>query len=247
MSNETLRAIIIDDEEDSRRVLEIVLQTHCPNVEIVALCHSAMDGLKSLKENTVEVVFLDVNMPIMNGFEMLEVLPTRDFEVVFVTAHDHFGIEAVKASACDYLLKPVSADSLKGAVAKVKDRLQKKKVATPAVTPLKRLILPTSEGFQIVDPRKIEYIQAEGEYCRLIMEDESQILHSKKLGVTELQLEDYDFCRAHKSYLVNLHQIEKFLKANNGTLIMNSGKEIPVSRTRKKAIVELFRNPGQWS
>lgn len=246
--SKSLRAIIIDDEEDSRRVLEIVLQKHCPDVEIVDQCQSGMDGLKSLKENDVEVVFLDVKMPIMNGFEFLEILPSREFEVVFVTAHDEFGIEAVKASACDYLLKPITASALKGAVSKVRARIQDRDTKNaPASTPTERLILPTTEGFQIVNPLQIEYIQAESEYCRLFMEDKSQILHSKKLGVMEEKLKGYAFCRAHKSYLVNLHQIEKFLKAQNGTLIMRSGKEIPVSRARKKVIIELFRNPGQWS
>lgn len=239
-----LRAIIVDDEEDSRRVLEIILQNHCENVEIVALCSSAVEALKFLKEEALDLIFLDINMPFLNGFEFLELAPEGKYEVVFVTADDQYGIDAVKADACDYLLKPISTKALKDAVERV-CRKKREKEQTGKLP--SKISFSTLDGIEIVDVTKIECVQAEGEYCRLFLTDNQEILVSKKLGTVEERLKMYSFYRVHKSFLVNLNQAQKFYRAKNGTLVMNSEKEIPVSRAKKKAVMDIFRNPERWS
>lgn len=239
-----VRAVIVDDEEDSRRVLEIILTEDCCNVEIVGLYDSPIEALKAIKEKDIDLIFLDINMPFINGFEFLKLAPKGNYEVIFVTAHDEFAIDAVKANVSDYLLKPITSESLQDAVERVRRNMIERERTGNLPS---KISFSTLDGLEIVDVTKIEYVQAEGEYCRLHLSDQSELLVSKKLGTVEDRLKSHAFYRVHKSFLVNLKQTQKFIKANNGTLVMNSEKKIPISRSKKKEVMDIFRNPEQWS
>ncbi|MEL6944171.1 MAG: LytTR family DNA-binding domain-containing protein, partial [Bacteroidota bacterium] len=209
-----LKAILIDDEPNCLKVLEWELQNSCPNVEILALCNSGKDGLKAIQQHQPDVIFLDVDMPYMNGFEMLELIPDIDFDVIFTTAHDEYAVKAFKINAIDYLLKPIDEDELKTAVAKVEKN--QKKTSTKGVVveddPRKNIIrkiaLPTFEGLVFVEVDQIIYCQSDNNYTKIFLKTDKDLFISKTLKELEELLGNYHFYRVHNSYVVNLNEIK---------------------------------------
>ncbi|NJL77283.1 MAG: response regulator [Saprospiraceae bacterium] len=169
-----LKAVLIDDEPNCLRMLEWELQNACPNVQIAASCESGKEGLKAIQNYRPDLVFLDVDMPYMNGFEMLELLPNIDFEVVFTTAHDEYAVKAFKINALDYLLKPIDEDELKIAVEKAEDkkrnyRPHESKVSNdPRESAIRKVALPTFEGLVFVEVNQIIYCQSDNNYTKNI-------------------------------------------------------------------------------
>src|SRR5215467_10057744 len=240
-----MNAIIVDDEPDGIRTLKKMLELNCPDVEIAATCSNANDAIQKLDEIKPDLVFLDVRMPGKSGVELLAELSEIDFEVIFVTAHDEYMLQALQFSAVDYLMKPVDEDRLQEAVQRVKKRLNEKKNSGQTETllhnlnnagyPLEmRLCLPTQKGFTIVKLEEIIYCEAQRSYTIFRLVNNKSIIISKPLFDYDKLLSDTCFLRVHKSFLINLMHVKEYTRGEGGTVIMSNGMEIEVSRRKKE-------------
>jgi len=240
-----MRAILVDDEPDGIRALKKLLELNCPEVEIVATCSSAADAISKLEEAKPDLVFLDVRMPGGSGIDMLAELSEIDFEVIFVTAHDEYMLQALQFSAVDYLMKPVDEDRLKEAVQRVEERLKGKRNSRQGETllhninkvgyPLEmRLCLPTQKGFTIVKLEEIIYCEAQRSYTIFRLVNNKSIIISKPLFDYDKLLADTIFLRVHKSFLINLMHIKEYMRGEGGTVVMSDGMEVEISRRKKE-------------
>jgi len=240
-----MRAILVDDEPDGIRTLKKLLELNCPEVEIVATCSSAADAISKLEEAKPDLVFLDVRMPGGSGIDMLAELSEIDFEVIFVTAHDEYMLQALQFSAVDYLMKPVDEDRLKEAVQRVEERLKGKRNSRQGETllhninkvgyPLEmRLCLPTQKGFTIVKLEEIIYCEAQRSYTIFRLVNNKSIIISKPLFDYDKLLADTIFLRVHKSFLINLMHIKEYMRGEGGTVVMSDGMEVEISRRKKE-------------
>ena len=240
-----MRAILVDDEPDGIRTLKKLLELNCPEVEIVATCSSAADAISKLEEAKPDLVFLDVRMPGGSGIDMLAELSEIDFEVIFVTAHDEYMLQALQFSAVDYLMKPVDEDRLKEAVQRVEERLKGKKNSRQGEIllhninkvgyPLEmRLCLPTQKGFTIVKLEEIIYCEAQRSYTIFRLVNNKSIIISKPLFDYDKLLADTIFLRVHKSFLINLMHIKEYMRGEGGTVVMSDGMEVEISRRKKE-------------
>jgi len=242
-----LKAIIVDDEPHCCKTLESLLKRYCPEVSIIATCANGADALKAIQALNPNLVFLDVEMPKMNGFEMLEQLPEINFHLIFVTSYDAYALKAIRFSAIDYLLKPVDREELQAAVQKVVKRVQTplpeqlkiilEKIQHPA-SASNKIALPTMEGLQMIAVESIISCEADDNYTKLMLKNNKKIVVSCTLRVIEELLEDHSFIRVHRSFVVNLHEIEKYVKGDGGYLIMSDGSEILISRNKKEELLK---------
>ncbi len=242
-----IRSIIIDDEQHCIRALLTDLQQNCPSVEVIDVCNSAKDGMLSIRKHNPDLIFLDVEMPWMNGFEMLELLNDVNFSVIFTTAHDEFAAKAFRISAIDYLLKPVDSNDLKEAVKKAEQRKQMQQGNANIENLLRNIKQPLSaqkialaykDGFEFVEVKRIIYCQAEGAYTKVFLEDKKYILVSKTLGDIEELLPPELFQRIHHSTVANLGFITHFVRSDGGYVKLQTGEELPVSKSKKEAVME---------
>jgi two-component system LytT family response regulator len=240
-----MKAIIVDDEPDGIRTLRKLLELNCPEVEIAATCSNAISAKLKLEEIKPDVVFLDVRMPGKSGLDMLAELTEKNFEVIFVTAHNEYLLQALQFSAIDYLMKPVDEDRLMEAVQRVKKRLKLERNTVQTETllyninkagnPLEmRLCLPTLKGFTIVKLEEIVYCEAQRSYTIFRLVNSKTITISKPLFDYEQLLAGTTFLRIHKSFLINLLHIKEYVRGEGGTVVMNNGMEIEVSRRKKE-------------
>jgi two-component system LytT family response regulator len=251
-----MRAILVDDEPDGIRTLKKMLEIHCPQVDIAATCANADTAKRELEDIKPDLVFLDIQMPGKSGLELLEELPVKDFEVIFVTAHNEYMLKALQYSAADYLLKPVDEDRLIEAVQRVEKRLEEDKKEDRTETLLHnlsnagmpsemRLCLPTMKGFIILKLEDIIYCEAERSYTVFHLEGNKSVTVSKPLLDYDHLLKDTSFLRIHKSYLINLHHVKEYQRGEGGTVIMSNNAEIEVSRRKKEQfllkIKEVFK------
>lgn len=247
-----ITSIIIDDEKKSRDVLRSLLEKYCGNVEILAEATGCSDGEKTIKKYKPDVVFLDIQMPDGSGFKLLEKFDNIDFDVVFTTAFDQFAIKAIKYSALDYLLKPISPDDLKIAVEKVKQRKLGTKInqniqvllenISKAEKEPPKIILSTSDKIHVVEVDKIIRCESDNYYTRFYLSDGQSILISKTLKENEELLNEYNFIRPHKSHLVNISYITAFLRIDSGYIKMSDGSKIPVSRRKREYIINIINH-----
>lgn len=236
-----IKAIIIDDEERARRTLEALLKDFCPQVEIVDTCSNVPDGVLSINKNKPNLVFLDIEMPEYNGFELLNFFREVDFQIIFVTAYNDYALKAFEVSAVDYILKPVDIDKLKLAVEKTEKRLINSDIQN-RVDVLKenfgaqkfnKIALPVSEGLLFVKVSEIIYLEADGAYTHVWLHNQNSILVSKKIKFFEDILEERpNFFRSHRSFIVNINYLKKYNKGENSLLLEND-KSIIISRDRK--------------
>lgn len=242
-----IKAIIIDDEPDCIRVLELQLAKHCPQVKIIGATTVVEDGLVMLLKTPPDILFLDIEMPRMNGFELLEKIGDFHFQVVFTTAYDRYAIRAFKFSALDYLLKPIDPLELKASVERA---IQKERVVQQQLDILKqqmlspkcnsKLALPQLNGFIIADVEQIVYCESDSNYTRFFMRNKEQYLICRTLGEVENLLEGYSFFRSHKQYLLNINEIERIIRDDGMSVEMSNGKILPVSRQKTEAIKNIF-------
>ena len=241
-----IHAIIVDDEPHSCKVLSTLLERYCAEVKVLAVCHSAEEGLAAIQQYQPRLVFLDVEMPRMNGFEMLEQLPEINFDLIFITSYDQYAIKAFRFSAVDYLLKPIDRTELQKAVRKVMAHSPKQlsqqldillqKINSSAST--YKLALPTMEGLQIIPADDIVYCESDSNYTTIYLKNKQKVVVPRTLKEIEELLEDHPFVRAHHSYLVNLNEISKYVKGEGGYLVMNDGSQIDVSRSRRELLLK---------
>ncbi len=241
-----LTAIIVDDEANSRAILRNYITKYCPDVTILGEAANVQETLTLLETLTPDVLFLDVEMPYGNAFDLLEQVPERTFETVFVTAYDHYAVDALNAQATYYLLKPIAIDDLIKAVAHVRMIKEKEntlldQVLVPAtVTTVGKITIPKQDGFEVLEVASILYCQADDNYTKIFLET-GQKLVSKTLKFFEDALASYGFARVHKSYLVNVHQIVRYRKGKGGSVVLSSGKEIIVSSSKKADLLAHFK------
>jgi two-component system, LytTR family, response regulator len=246
-----IKCIIIDDEPNCCDVLMVLLEKYCPEVEIISVCHSAREAIPFLLKNEVQLAFLDIEMPHMNGFELLEQLPRIDFELIFTTSYDHYAIRAIRFSALDYLLKPIDREELQAAVKKAEHRLAYplpqrfeillQKLRQPAGQ-VKRIALPTMEGLQLIMLDSIISCASSSNYTILTIKESQKLIVSRTLKEIEEMLEDYTFLRVHHSFVVNLNEVRKYIRGEGGMLIMSDGTSIDVSRSRKQQLLEKLQS-----
>ena len=245
-----MKAIIIDDEPDCVRLMTLQLKMYCPQVEVVAECTSSEEGLKAIRNHAADIVFLDIEMPKMNGFQLLEAVGDINFAVVFVTAYDKFAVKAFKFSATDYLLKPTDAKDLQAAIQKVErsrkmdsrqmELLKQYLSPTPAKSFPDKIALPHQDGVVFVELSNILYCEADNNYTRFYLSNGQKHLISKTLRDIQEVLEERNFLRISRQHLINLNQITKFMKGEGSYVIMSDGQSINVARSQKDKLIEKF-------
>jgi two-component system LytT family response regulator len=247
-----ITAIIIDDEKHCSDNLQWQLKQYCPKVEVKAICDNAEKGLEEIYNQQPQIVFLDVEMPGMNGFEMLEKLPEINFDMIFTTAFNQYAIRAIKFGALDYLIKPIDKDELLEAVDKVIKRTngESLKQLTALLSHIKKnndfslqkIALPTLHGYELVPLINIMYCESKSNYTSICLNDRRQILISKTLKDIEELLNMQPFFRAHKSFLINLQYAIRYNRGEGGSLVLSNDIVIPVSRHKKEELLQLITN-----
>lgn len=240
---QTFKTIIIDDEENSRNNTKNMLATYCPEIEVIAEASTGMEGKKLIQELNPQVVFCDINMPGMTGLEMIDGLVHRDFCLIFLTAYSEHGINAVKAGAIDYLLKPLLLSELQGAVKKVVKHYEQKGNTGATANNDKNLVLINhSKGFTLIDYKDIIWLEASDNYTNIYMKNSKKIIASKTLKEFEAILPANVFFRIHRSSLINIDYIKEYSNAEGGTIIMADGTSIQVSKARSQEFTEFLKN-----
>jgi two-component system LytT family response regulator len=245
-----IRAILVDDEKHCLETLAWQLEKFCPEVEVLEICDNAERALMIIENQEVELAFLDIEMPHMNGFELLQRLKKISFDIIFTTAYDMFAVKAFKFSALDYLLKPIDKDELIQAVRKVKAKRDQTTLPEQLnilfenlysrKLPSQKIALPTMDGLEFVIADDIIHCQSEGNYTHIFMKDGSKFLICRTLKETEDLLSGHNFLRVHHSYSINLNHIKKYIKGDGGYVIMVNNSSISVSRSRKEELLKLF-------
>jgi two-component system, LytTR family, response regulator len=244
-----IRCILIDDESNSLEMMEWLLQTYCPQVKIEALCDSAAKGIAAIEKYKPDLVFLDIEMPHQNGFDMLEQFDKLYFDVVFCTAYDQFAIKAFKYSALNYLLKPVDPDDLKETIRRIEEKkslptreqldMLMQGLRNSQKQTVSRIALTTNDGMIFVTTADILYCEAESNYTSVVLNNR-KILVSKTLKEIDEALSGADFYRVHNSFLINVNQIQKFVRGDGGYVVMNDGKSVGISRSRRQEFMDMF-------
>ena len=242
-----LRSVIIDDEPQNASILKNDIMANCSSVEVVAVCHSAKEGIMAIKKEKPDLVFLDIEMPWMNGFEMLEMLDEINFGIIFTTAHDQFAAKAFRISAVDYLLKPIDANDLKEAVKKAQRKSEQQQgnihienllrnIKQPSAQ--QKIALPYKDGYEFVEVSHIIYCHAEGAYTKVFLDNKKYILVSKTLGDIEELLPPDIFQRVHHSIVVNLNYVTHFVRSDGGYVKLQTGEQLTVSKSKKELVME---------
>ena len=242
-----IRSIIIDDESKSRNNLRQLLKEYCPNIEIIAEADSSMSALTLIKEQSPELLFLDIEMGKVSGFDLLKLLDGKqNFELIFVTAFDTYGIQALKACAIDYLLKPINIIDLVSAVNKAINQISPKKENERLKELIanidrrdeeQRIAVPLGDKIEFISIAKIIRFEAEGNYTHLYLEDSKHHLICKTLKEYHDLLIGHRFIRTHQSHLINFSKISAYVKADGGYISMEDGSQIPISRQKKDEVL----------
>lgn len=240
-----LNAIIVEDEANSREILTNYLAKYCPTVNLQGEAASIDEAKKLINDHTLDLVFLDVEMPFGTGFDLLDQLPDRTFETVFVTAYNQYAIDALNSHAAYYLMKPINIDELIKSVDYVTEIRKKEdaledQVLNPNLNKVDgKITLPQQDGFQILNIADILYCKADDNYTEIYLENK-KILVSKTLKYFEEALSKFAFARIHKSYLVNVNEVIKYRKGKGGSVVVSNGKELLVSASKKKDFLAYF-------
>ena len=244
-----LKAILIDDEAESVHVLSSLLNEYCKDVEVVAHTTSPAEAIQLIREKKPDVLFLDIDMPGLSGFDLLKTIPERNFEVVFVTAHNDRAIEAFRVSATDYLLKPVSVVELVAAVEKVSRNLQMASGNNDKIDHIlreyealtgRKVGFATNEGVIYLCLSDIIRLKAETSYSHIYLTGNKQLFVSKNLSEAEDMIRDKNFFRVHRSHLVNIRHVIKFHSRDGGYVEMSDGAKVEVSRRKKEEFIEFL-------
>jgi len=250
-----LSALIVDDEKNGRENLAGLIQSHCPQIRVVGEARSVEQAIAGIQEHQPQLIFLDIEMPGGNGFQLLEHFKDFPFEVIFVTAYDNYAIRAIRFSASDYILKPINLNELIAAVGKVSLRIRNRsenerirQLYLNTMHPANPKIgLPTGERVEFVEVKSIIRCQGESNYTHIYFADRKPLLTAKSLIEFEELLAEYNFIRVHKTHLVNLNQVTSFTKNDGGVLFLSNGDSVAISRRRKEFTLEQIRNILKYS
>lgn len=239
-----MKTLILDDELYCTDVLSILIQKHCPSLEVVAVYNDPVLALEYLSHHPVDVVFLDIEMPVLNGFELLRKLPNMQSRVIFTTAYNQYALKAFRFNAIDYLLKPIDKTELMEAVGKLPE--------LPLLSPpmlqylsewqkgqaLKKILLPIGQEIHFVNVDQIICCEADGSYCKVYCEGQAKpYMLSKNLKDIEEMVQQPHFIRPHASWLINSHFIEKVVKGEGMEIVLSNQISVPVSRNKKQEVM----------
>ncbi len=242
-----LKTILVDDEKTSRDILRNYLTKYCKNITILGEAENIQEALKLSRKHQLDLVFLDVEMPYGNAFDFIDQLEKPSFEIVFVTAYDHYAIDALNNHAAYYLTKPISIDNLIKAVDYVTEikthetNLQQAILKPKTVKIEGKITIPTQSGFEILNIQDIIYAKADDNYTEIFLVNNVKKLVSKTLKYFDDALKNNGFARIHKSYLVNINTIISYQKGSGGTVTLSNGKELSVSASKKAALLAHFK------
>ncbi len=240
-------AIIVDDEKKARDFIEMIMSRNFPDVKISGKASSVVEGIKLINQFSPDLVFLDIEMQDGTGFDLLEALPDKNFDVIFITAYNFYAVKAFKFSAIDYVTKPIDIEDFKNAVEKVLDKKQVSKSSESlkilksnlhSKTPLK-IAIPVLEGIEYIETATIVSLNADGRYTRIFFEDNRKIIVSRSLGEFNGLIDNNTFFKPHKSYIINLNHVSKYIKKGS-YLIMSDGSEVPLARGNRDDFISIM-------
>lgn len=238
-----MKAIIIEDEKRARMLLKALLQDHCPEVKVLGDFADLESGVEAIKKNTPDLVFLDIELPGNSGLQILDFFKEEEvnFSIIFVTAYNEYAIQAFKLSAIDYVLKPINVEKLKDAVAHY--QLQKQKqirqldaLKSNLYESKKKIVIPSRDDFQYIDPEDVLYVKAEGSYCQFHLRNGKRILMSRNLKYVEEMIQSFTFLqRIHKSFIANINEVTNYNRGT-GKVMLKDGTELQATSEKMEAI-----------
>jgi len=235
-----LRAIIVDDELAGRENLRAIVESYCPEIEVLNVAESVLKGKELISANNPDLVFLDISMPVLDGFDLLDQFENRNFMVVFVSAHEEFGIKAVKAGAADYLLKPINIKELKKTIRHLLSIHEKlDKISSQLQN--ERLVLPCSHGFDVIVIDDIIRLEADGCYTKIIIKESKNRIISRTLKDFEDSLPKCNFFRIHKANLINLKYIKEYSNIGGNYVTMTDGSRVEISRRKAPEFIQRIK------
>lgn len=237
-----IRTVIIDDEPDAVQFIESIISEYCPNIEVAGKAYSAREGVQMITDTHPDLVFLDVQMPHGSGFDLLSSFPDKSFDVIFITAYNHYAIQAIKFSAVDYILKPININEFIEAVNKVEEKranmeyknlnyhalMENLKAAKPT-----KLAIPTADGIEYLNTGEIIRLEADRSYTWFFMTANRKYLVSRNLKEYQELLSDMNFFRPHNSHLINMEHVKKFVRHEGGYIEMTDNSTVPISRGKR--------------
>ncbi|MDX1407001.1 MAG: LytTR family DNA-binding domain-containing protein [Saprospiraceae bacterium] len=247
-----LKAYLVDDEKNCTDILSLQIKEHCPELTVACVFNDPVKALAAIQSAAPDVLFLDIEMPGLSGFELLEQCEGLEAEIIFTTAYDSYAIQAIRFSALDYLLKPVRAEELRSAVSRLMEKkddqslqmqldLLLHQIQQPAQR-LEKIALSTSDGLEIADVKDILFCEAQSNYTMFHFVGNKKLLVSKPLKQMEELLKDHPFFRVHQSYLVNLQYIKKYVRSDGGYVILEGNAMVNVAQSRKEGLVRRLQN-----
>ncbi len=243
-----LKTIIVDDEKLAIESLTWEIENFCNNIDVIATYSNPLEAIDGINELKPDLVFLDIEMPELDGFQLLQNLTNRNFDLIITTAYNQYAIQAFRANAIDYLLKPIDPDELIEAVNKAKSRVGTEKmnynldmilnkIIKEKKAHVKKIPLSQTNKVMLVEPDEIIYCKSEGSYTQVFLENNQKVLVSRSIKMIESHCPDDIFIRVHKSYIVNIDKIVEYIRQGGGELVMSNKAIVPVSRTYKKDIL----------
>lgn len=237
-----IKTIIVDDENMAIQSLELIMRDYCPDVEVISTAKSPLEAVKKINQLQPDLVFLDIEMPNGTGFDVLDAIPERKFDVVFVTAYNHYALKAIKFSAADYILKPVDIEEIIITIEKIKKRRIKDDYSPIDIGTLlmnlkqsspRKIAVPTTNGTEFISIEEILYITADRSYCQIFLGEKRNLIVSKSLSELEMLLPSDSFFRIHKSHTVNLNFVKKHLKTDGGVVELTDGTKLYIAKVKK--------------
>jgi len=245
-----INTIIVDDEQHCIDTLSMQLKEYCPDINVIQTCRSGKAALEAIELLKPDLIFTDIEMPLMNGFQMLEKINEINFSVIFTTSFDQYAIKAIKFSALDYLLKPIDHKELIASVHKVKQQVSRPPAAQfdllfkrfqHGPNSFNKIAIPTSHGFELIAVSEIVYCEADDNYTHLFLKDKKKLTATRTFKEVEEQLAEFShFERVHHSFIVNLNEVSRYVRGEGGYLVMSDGSVVNVSRSRKDGLLKRF-------
>ena len=240
-----LTTIIIDDEPDSIKLLQLQLAQTCPQVDVIATYNSSVKACNEIEGLHPDLLFLDIEMPIIDGFELLNKILHLNFSVIFITAYNQYALKAFRFNALDYLVKPIDTNDLIEAVAKAEKKIKPTSIQLSLLQRQMRgeiatkIAIPGQNGVSFIELNEIVFVEASNNYSKLILTDKRTFTVSKTLKDVQDVLEESHFLRVHRQYIINLNHVKQFNR-NESILIMDSGEHLPIARNQKERLVEKY-------